>query len=303
MITNIPEYEDFEKVAKECLIQALESFFKIYCEYKKYDNENINEEVPLNEVWNHNEPTFRTSIILLHQGVEAYMKSVIVKNSPYLLLEQKRSDWPSLPESKDVEYSSMYTYAGENLLHTFCTVTNLELSSEKIKFIEDIRQNRNNAIHGVGNILNTPSIIIIDILKAYTYFFGKDQWFNDIKKRNQSNPLFGYYDWDFESIQSYKFLDFLEVTIGIKQINKFLNFELSGRKYLCPTCFYETNSKGQQLMSKWAFLTPNKPFSTMLYCINCNFENEVERIDCNIKNCMGNVIDMDGICLTCGGKQ
>lgn len=303
MITNIPKYEDFEKVAKECLIQALELFFRIYCNYKEYDDENINEEVPLNEVWEHNKPTFRTSIILLHQGIETYMKSVIVRNSPYLLLEQKRSDWPSLPKSKDVDYSTMYTYAGENLLNTFCTVTNNKLNSEKIKFIEDIRQNRNKAIHGAGNILNDPSTLILDILTAYTYFFGKDQWFNDIKKWNQSNPLFGYYNWNFESILSYKFLDFLEVTIGIKQLKKILNFDLSGRRYLCPTCFYEINSKGEQLKSKWAFLTPNKPSSKLLYCINCNSENEIERGDCHIKDCLGNVINIDGICLTCGEKQ
>ncbi|MDR6368751.1 hypothetical protein J2795_001011 [Chryseobacterium bernardetii] len=303
MITNIPEYEDFEKVAKECLIQALESLFNIYCKYKEYDDKNITEEVPLNEVWEHNKPTFRTSIILLHQGIETYMKSIIVRNSPYLLLEQKRSEWPSLPESKNVDYSAMYTFAGENLLHTFCTVTNGTLTTEKIKFIEDIRQNRNKAIHGAGNILNDPNTVIIDILKAYTYFFGKDQWFNDIKKWNESNPLFGYYDWSFESTLSYKFLDFLEATIGIKKINSFLNFDLSGRRYLCPTCFYEMNSKGEKLLSKWALLSPNKPSSKLVHCINCDFESEIERINCHSKNCIGNVIDMDGICLTCGEKQ
>lgn len=221
MITNIPEHEDFEKVAKECLIQALELFFVIYSNYKQYDDANKQEEVPLNVVWEHNKPTVRTSIILLHQGIETYMKSVIVKSSPYLLLEQKRTDWPSLPESKDINYSAMYTYAGQNLLHTFCTVNNSKLTAKEIKFIEDIRQNRNKAIHGAENILSNPSIVILDVLKAYTFFFGKDQWFNDIKVWNQSNPIFGYYDWDFESRQSYKFLDFLDVTIGTKQLKIF----------------------------------------------------------------------------------
>lgn len=303
MITNVPVYGDFEKVSKECLIQAFELFFRIYCQYKEYDDENINEEVPLNEIWEHNKPTFRTSVILLHQGIETYMKSIIVKNSPYLLLEQKRSEWPSLPNSRDLDYATMHTYAGENLLNTFCAVSSDKLDSEMIRFIEGIRQNRNKAIHGAGKLLSDPQLILQDILKAYTYFFGKNQWFHDIKKWNQSNPLFGYYDYEFETTLSYKILDFLEATIGIKQLKKYLTFDISGRRYLCPTCFHEITSKNDHFSSKWAFLLPNTSFSNCVYCINCDFENEVARADCKTKNCKGNVIDMDGICLTCGERN
>lgn len=299
MISNIPDYQDFEQDAKGCLIQAFESVFKIYSGYKDYDDENIYEEVPLNEVWKHNKVTLKASIILLHQGIEAYMKGTIAKNSAYLLLEQKRSDWPTLPDSINKDFNTMFTIAGENLLHTFCAVNSNKLDSETIKFIENIRQNRNKAIHGASTILSDPSNIIHDILKAYTYFFGKDQWFNDIKTWTQSNPLFGYYDWDFESIQSYKYLDFLDAIIGIKQLKKFFNFNIIGRRYFCPTCLHTVQSKDVNLCSKWAFLHPNKPFSTIVYCINCNFNHEIERSDCNKKDCQGNVIDMDGICLTC----
>lgn len=303
MISNIPSDKDFEKVAKECLIQAFELVFKIYSAYKEYDGENMYEEVPLNEVWEHNKATLKTSIILLHQGIEAYMKGTIAKNSPYLLLDQKRSDWPTLPNSINKDFNAMFTIAGENLLHTFCAVSSDKLNSETIKFIEDIRQNRNKAIHGASSILSDPNSIIHDILKAYTYFFGMDQWFHDIKIWVQSNPLFGYYDWNFESTQSYKYLDFLDATIGIKQLKKFFNFNINGRRYFCPTCLYEVQSKDVHLRSKWAFLHPNKPSSTVIYCINCNCDNEIERLDCIIEDCQGNVVDMHGICLTCGQAQ
>lgn len=90
MITNLPNYDDFEKVAKECFIQAFELFFKIYTNYREYNDNDLYEEVPLNEVWEHNKATLRTSIILLHQGIETYMKGIVVRSSPYLLLEQKK---------------------------------------------------------------------------------------------------------------------------------------------------------------------------------------------------------------------
>jgi len=144
---------------------------------------------------------------------------------------------------------------------------------------------------------------MLDILKAYTLFFGRESWFVDLKESRQKNPLFGYYDWDFESIQSYKYLDFLEATIGITKLKSFLFFDIVGRRYICPTCLFEMTRNNDYMKSKWAFLMPNDTFSCTVYCINCNNDNEVERIDCNIGDCKGNVMTMDGICLSCGEQQ
>lgn len=228
---------------------------------------------------------------------------MLLEAHPIYSLNKKRSDWLSLPNSRNIDYAAMFTYAGENLLHTFCEVSSDILNSEIIKFIEDTRQNRNKAIHGASNILSDPSTILNNILKAYTYFFGRDQWFIDVKNWDQSNPLFGYYDWGFESIQSYKYLDFIEAAIGIKKLNKFLNFDVSARRYFCPMGMHSVNSKNEDFRSKWAFLHPNHPTSKSIYCINCSCDNEIERIDCNIGDCKGNVIDVSGTCLTCGEMQ
>lgn len=304
MITNLPSYEDFEKVSKECLIQAFDLFFRIYNNYRDYDDTNMYEEVPLDEVWQYNQGALRTSIILLHQGIETYMKAIIVRASPFLLLEQKRSDWPTLPGSIDKDYDIMFTIAGENLLRTFCSVSyNKTLTSEIVTFIEDVRQKRNRAIHGAGNVLGHPNAIIQDILMAYTYFFGKNQWFNDLKNWNYNNPLFGYIDWDLESVKLHKYLDFLDVTIGLNKLKQFLSFDISGRRYFCPICADKINSKNEILKSKWAFLQPNQPNSKKIHCVNCGFDSEIKRSSCSIKNCKGNVIDINNVCLTCYKPQ
>lgn len=300
MIKKLPTYEEFEEVSKECFIQALNLLFKVYENYEDHNDETIRQEVGIEDIWKYNSGTLRTSTILLHQGIETIMKGTIARTSPFLLLEQKRSDWPTLPESSDKDYDTLYTIAGENLLHTFCAVSNeITPTTELIEFIEKVRQKRNKAIHGASRVSDSAIELLNDILVAYTYFFGIDKWFEDLKTFNFQNPLFGYFDWDFETTMSYKYLDFLEATIGLKKLKKHFSFNISARRYFCPTCKYEMDSKDDNLQSKWAFLKPNKPDSIGVFCINCGYDNEVIREDCCSEDCPGNVLDVDGICLTC----
>lgn len=299
MIINLPSYEDFENVSKECLIQSFILLFKVYDNYVDHDDDIVSE-ISMDDVWEYNKGTLRTCIILLHQGIETYMKGIVAKTTPLLLLEQKRSDWPTLPTNEDKDYDVMFTIAGENLLNTFCAVSNdIATTSDLINFIEGIRKKRNKAIHGATKISISATSLIHDILKAYNYFFGIGEWFEDLKKFSYKNPLFGYIDWEFESLLSYRYLEFVESTISTRQMKKYINFDMNGRRYFCPTCKYEIDRKFGDLQSKWAYLAPNKPNSNKVYCINCGFESEVIRKDCEFDGCKGNVLDIDERCLTC----
>ena len=299
MITNFPSYDDFEIVAKECFIQAFNLLFKVYDNYEEFDDEIIRQEVELDELWKYNSGTLRTSTILLHQGIETFMKGVVAQTSPLLLLEQKPSDWPTLPNSVNKDYDTLFTIAGENLLHTFCAVTIIKVTPELISFIEGIRQKRNKAIHGASKLNSNAKDLLQDILQAYTYFFGQDKWFIDLKEFNYKNPLFGYFDWEYEDLMSYQYLDFVESILGIKQLNKYINFDLKGRRYFCSFCKNEIDHKYGDLQSKWAYLKPNTSNSNEIHCINCNNDNVVIRENCNADGCKGNVIDEEGRCLTC----
>ena len=233
MITNLPTTKDFEEVTFQCLTQAFNLLFEVYQNYQEYD-ESIQEDVNISKIWEHNDGTIRTSIILLHQAVETFMKSAICKTSPLLLIEKNRTDWPTLPNKMNKDFDSLYTISGESLLATFCAVeSSVKINEELITFIEKIRQNRNKAIHGASKITIKPNELFEDIIKAFTYFFGKDSWFLHLSNANFKNPLFGYLDWEFEDAISYEFLDFADFMIGIKRLNKYHNVDLTGRRYFC----------------------------------------------------------------------
>ena len=143
MITNLPSSKDFEIVSKQCLTQAFNLLFKVYQDYKEYDEVIEKDEIPIEKIWEHNSGTIRTSLILLHQGIETFMKSVICTTSPLLLIEKKRTDWPSLPSNADKDFDSLYTISGEALLTSFCAVpSKIKIDDNLINFIDS--NNKNN---------------------------------------------------------------------------------------------------------------------------------------------------------------
>ncbi len=306
MIINAPAKSDFEKVAKENLTQAFNLLFKVYDNYIDHDDETIKDEVPVEEIWDHHHGTLRTSLILLHQATEGLMKSVICETSPLLLIDKPRKDWPSLPMMEDKDFDSLYTIGGEALLTTFCAVpSTIDKNNTLINFIEEIRQKRNQAIHGTNVKDITANYLVENILKTFTAWFGKDYWHKELKRNLFENPLFGYYDSDYEEAISYKFLEFAENSLGRACLSNFLSINLKQRSYFCPECKHAIEKEAGTLDSKWAFLKPNEPTSTDIYCLNCHKSHTVQRDKCGINGCKGNVLYDDPeyaggiICLTC----
>jgi hypothetical protein len=307
MIINSPTRIEFEKVAKENLTQSFNLLFKAYDTYKGYDEKIVQQEVSVEEIWQHQQGTIRTALILLHQAIESLMKSVICDTSPLLLIDKPRKDWPTMPNSEDKDFDSLYTIAGESLLTTFCAVNSTIIrDSELINFIEEIRQKRNQAIHGTNLKDVSAKYVIENVLKAFTIWFGKNNWHVELRENLIENPLFGYFDMDYEIALSYKFLDFSLSLIGRAELSKHISVDIHSRSYFCPQCKYGIEKEYDEPMeSKWAFLNPNEPDSTTISCANCHQDFEVKRVKCNINECKGNVLyddpDYTGglICLTC----
>jgi hypothetical protein len=313
MIKNIPTSKDFDLVAKECLIRAFHMLYQVYDDYNNYDDGPVGDEISLVQIWDFNEGVKKTSLILLHQATESFMKSVICETSPLLLVENPRKEWSSLPTTNK-NFDDFYTISGEPLLRTFCaTNTKIKIDATFLRFIEEIRIFRNKAAHGASKVNLEIGTLIKRILDGFTLFYGEGAWLDILFKHILKNPLFGYYDTEIEMKISYKFLDFIESYIGIKGLVKYIKKEyinlneLSGRRYLCYECKNAFESEDLPFTSKWAFLVPNLPESTELHCINCDIFIGVIRKDCLNPTCKGNVIHVDHgkdeVCLTCNNYQ
>ena len=70
MITNLPSSEDFEKLGKNCLVQA----FDIVFETDKVIFE-IGEQALMEDVWKYSQGKLNTAVVLIHQAIESFIRA------------------------------------------------------------------------------------------------------------------------------------------------------------------------------------------------------------------------------------
>lgn len=306
MIINQPTFNDFEILGIQCLYQSFDIIFKVKSNLNEYyENEVVSEEVEEENVWEYNRGEIMTSLILMHQGIEALLKSAIAKHSALLLIENSKTDWPTLPESKNKDFDEFQTISGEKLLKTYCAIVDTsKVNKDFINLFEEIRLIRNKFIHSVSNKVIKFDFVIEKVLESFTFFFGKDKWIKIMRNVYIDNPLLGYYDWDIEESLFMKRLDFAKESIGLSKLNKHFSIDIKSRKYYCPKCNSGLDSDfSHDFECKWTILNPNTPTSNAVKCLVCQGEYTVKRINCLQESCKGNVIAnsdrFEELCLTC----
>lgn len=302
MIINQPTKEDFENIAKQCLTQAFNIVYEIDKDLKYF------EDVDDRDVWYYNLRNLSTSLILIHQAIESFLKSSICEKTPLLLIELKRTDWPSMPNSVDKDFNELFTIGGDSLIRTYCSVVDsTKVNSNLTDFIEEIRIARNKIIHGVARDNIDPPYLLRSILKTYNFFLGVDSWWLTIRDHYLNNPIFGKFNNDFEEASLIDKLDYAEKKITTAELKNYFSLDLDSRRYYCPWCMDSLEEEDQELETKWALLIPQKRTgATKIKCINCQRDNIVIREDCPETDCRGNVLfqgDDRIICLTCNSEK
>ena len=128
--------------------------------------------------------------MLIHQGIEGFMKSEICLISPLLLLDNKRTDWPVLPNQADKDFNDFYTVGAEGLIHTFLATRKTVVDNHLIKHIEEIRKLRNQIIHGISKTKLNPKYLVEKIIDTYTLFKSKDEWWDTVRNIHFNSSTF-----------------------------------------------------------------------------------------------------------------
>lgn len=289
MIKDIPKAEEFEDVAIECLVQAYNNIVQV--------ENTSNPLIPRDEVWKYNQIVLRTSIVLIHQGLEGLMKAFICDVSPLLLIGKKRGEWKTLPNSKNESFSDLETIGGEDLIRTFyaCDYDN-EISKDFIKHFEEVRVKRNKIIHGLGENDITPSYVLKLVLWSFTLLLEKDSFWGSVLDKFDNHPGLKHNDsgTEIEEIFQHKRLEYLYHLLGKGELKHHFSVDITSRPYHCPECsryisIMTDEETDKESLCKWAFLNPNTPDSTSLKCISCEVEFSIKRNNCKNENCNGNV--------------
>jgi len=295
MIINLPTYEDFENAGHECLIQAYKNICQI-------DDEELRRRSDREEIWTYHKIVLKTSIILTYQGLELLLKAHIAKESPLLLIEQKRAEWKTLPDSKNVDFSGLFTISGDDLIRTFyATINPNGYDKDLIIHFEELRVLRNRLVHSVGNTKLTPDNTLKLILRTFTLLSGKDSFWYALNDKYFDHPASMDDEEEpkyvFDELNKFSHLEYLEYFLGKGELNKHFHHNFKSRRYFCPDCTGEGGASvshdGKVSLYpsfRYSFLNPNTPDSTEIECIVCGGTFDVERINCNKYGCKGNVI-------------
>jgi hypothetical protein len=304
MIINLPKSTDYENVAKQCLTQAFNIVYEIDKELI-YDGD-----IDSEAVWDYHLGDLSTSLILVYQAIESLMKARICQESALLLLDLKRTDWPTMPGSLDKDFNELFTVGGEALQKTYCAVAQTTKKDEElIKFIEEIRLTRNKIIHGVSRDYLDPEYLIEIILNTFTNFLGKDSWWLTMREFQINSPIFGEFNNNYEEAFLIEKLDYTETLIDFPELRKHFSLDLKSRRYFCPWCMDSLADEDTDLETKWALLIPQKiKGATEIKCINCQRSHIVIREKCQEDDCKGDVFyeieqDVEKKCLTCNSHQ
>jgi hypothetical protein len=303
MITDLPTSDEFEKVARDWLNNS----FDILYEYSK-GSENLS--FLKIDGYKFNKTKLSGILVLIHQALEAKLKSVICIVSPLLLLDLKQADWPTLPDSKNKSFNDLYTLGADALIKVFGAInSNIEDTRKLASLFDEIRIKRNKIVHNLYKDELTVEYLLELLFKVSAAMFSTDL-FSFLRENDSNFPYDEFYakyphleDDRNISILTYRYhlQSWAEGILGNKRIKTYLHIE--GRPYNCYWCW--ANIDKYQL--KTAYLHPNSSVSESLACINCLENFNAQRRDCNNNECKGNIVYQDRsnetICLTCGTVQ
>lgn len=256
MISNIPKSSEYEIAGRDCILHAM---------YMLHDYFNNNKE---DKIIEYNQRVLRNAIILIYQGLEILLKSSICSHSALLLIDSKRSDWPTLPScKKPKDFNEFNTIAGLDLLKTYFSTQNTTMSNEENEsfeqFFDELRKKRNNLMHGLSNKKILPDDVLKLCLNSLCFYYGKTKWIQVIIEDIKLDPLKNTGNNDVKYFL-YRNLNYFLNLLSLKELINYLLDGLTEEREKCSKCTELLNVYENELYANWTFKKNGK--TTCIIC-------------------------------------
>lgn len=297
MIIDKPEPKDFEKQSVQFLLEALDLIRSRTLTKSDVEVLDIREE----DHWKYHQGTLNTSLTLIFLSLENHLKREICDISPLLLLAGEPKRWKT--SNPDKKYSSLYMHQFDDLLALFRELHLGQISTQTTSDLKELRQKRNQITHGFITEEITPEYVLKVFHTLIVNIWGPKTWWAQFKKYLHLEPASNSKFDPSPKGNVTNYIDLLVFHLGKSKTGEILGVNLKQRNYHCPSCTYIPDKHTEP--TNYAILKPNESASTVLYCVICDNHFEVERKDCQIDECKGNVfgnmtcLGSDDCCLTC----
>ena len=302
MISNIPSAQDFYDSGKELLGFAWDTVAELLLNLDEVDFGVDKEEVS-DAYWDSAKRRLSTALSITQQGVEFALKGKIADVSPFLLISDHPSKWPSPYEGAPLNFSQFRTIDAQDLARVHDTFSSVPLPPDFIVRFVSLSEKRNTIMHSVDKSLNVPVLEVIDsILFMHKKFFPTETWGQVRYQHLLRSP--DIFLGSIEYVQNIVCREMALIVDLLKptKVKAYMGIDKKQRRYFCPNCYSEANHDAGDFEYKLAVLSPKGKDSKRVYCPICNVKYNVAREDCKQESCPGNVISTEyKICLTCGG--
>lgn len=303
MIVDIPSPDEFKNAGIGQLFLGWRIAMDSVHDFRRF-SETIGDldQEATDAFWQSAQPSLANAFSLVQQGMEMGLKSKIAEVSPYILIGNDPKDWPRRVANQDTSFGEFRTLDAADLVKVHNSLITPRLSEEFIGLWDQVRRDRNRIIHSVASDSFEPETIVRTILMAAATLFNHVPWPQQLIQQHDTdrNALYGYDDYTYNIVMQ-------EVDDAISFLTpadakRFFGFDKSRRAYLCPKCHYAANRGYQDDWPHLAQLRTRQKGEAVLDCIVCETPSLVERTDCMVLACKGNVIS-EGFCLTCSREQ
>jgi len=242
-----------------------------------------------------------TALAMTQQGVEFILKGKIAEVTPYLLLAEPPSRWPSPYDGHTLTFSEFKTVDAQDLVRLHDTVRDTRLPGGFVTTFNALRTKRNTISHSIDKRLQVHTTEVIEtILFLHKNLFPSENW-----AKIRANFIDSYPDAalgsEFSRNHACRELEVVFGLLSPADVKSFFGIDKKQHLYICPGCM-DVASHDEEFNHRIAMLRPKGPTSTRLYCPICDAEHRVFRGTCKDEKCPGTVLvsDDDPTCLTCG---
>ncbi|MDH4318297.1 MAG: hypothetical protein OEV64_07890 [Desulfobulbaceae bacterium] len=296
---DIPIADDFFTSGKELLDFSWGVVAKLLIDIDEAEYFGIDPEEISDSYWAAAKRRLTTALSITQQGVEFVLKGRIAQISPYLLIADPPSKWPSPYSGKNISFSDFRTIDAQDLIRVIDTFSEIPMSKKFADQFHQLRDKRNKIMHSVDKQLTVNVTEVIDsILFMHKALFPNERWPSVRHSFLEEAPNTELGANEFSTNRVCWEISLVINLLNPSKVKEYFGVDKKQRRYICPECISRANTDGG-FEFKLAVLKPNKPTSKRLYCPVCNRTHTVTRENCEIAACKGNVISEEWGCLSC----
>ena len=302
MISDVPTPKDFFDSGIELFDFAWDTVANLITKFSDAINYGVEEADVSEDYWAASKRRLTTALAMTQQGVEFILKGKIAEVSPFLLLAEGPSKWPSPYDGQEISFSAFKTVDAQDLVRLHDTVRDPQLDKDFVVRFNALRQKRNTISHSVDKKLQIHTTEVIDaILFMYKALFPSENWAKTRATFIQGDPDATLSGGEYSRNLACREMETVFELLPPAAVETYFGIPKKQRRYMCPVCINEASSNDDH-QYKLAVLRPKSPTATSLFCPICDSEHKVLRKDCTATNCEGNVLsdDTEFTCLTCG---